>query len=174
MLRGGYIHRDKFHTKRRGLIIFQGSGVSTTRRCRPYILAGLRGTPEARVVLDERICTRRRIEPACNADYGRHGYVSSSLTPCHPAMDHPGLPGEMQAFNLLYTRSAGAAPVRRRRSVDPGRAVAGTLVLIILNVSFLVSSHRHSKENVKGTPWTAAASLRKVASVRETLDESRA
>lgn len=31
-------------------------------------------------------------------------------------MDHPGLPGEMQAFNPLYTRSAGAAPVRCRRS----------------------------------------------------------
>lgn len=74
--------------------------------------------------------------------------------------------GRDAGFQPFYTRSAGAAPVRRRRLVDPGCAIAGTLFLIALNVSFLASHFSFVVDTPRktwGWPWTAAASLRKVA-----------
>lgn len=57
----GTIHRHKFRAGQRGLIIFQGSGGSATRRCHPYIPT-CAGSSHAR----RRASARRRIGPACN------------------------------------------------------------------------------------------------------------
>lgn len=167
IFREEYIHRGKFHTERRGLIIFQGSGVSTTRKCRPYILAGLLrkfasySTRESALGAGSSL----RVMPA-TVSMVTCQVLSPRATPSWTISRPAGRDAGLQPLSVYPQRRGGSRAAQTfgwprsrysRNSSRPDR-----FKRIILRFSVLVDTLRRTW----GWPWTAVASLRKRGGVR--------
>jgi len=140
---------NKFRAGQRGLIIFQGSGGSATRRCHSYISAcagssHVRGENPRGAVSGLRVTSQRRLRSPW-----LHIRFSHPVPPRHGPSRPAGRDADFQP-SVYPQRRGGSRAAQTFIPVVPGRVNRTRILVPIVSSVIVVSSCRNASKRTRG------------------------